>query len=132
MTLLGLCKAQQLTYLQSPVPLWAQPAGVFPVGEDNGVFLSPDQRTLMVTSNDGSITALNASSGSMIYTYKPAVIGGTPLFSTSGISFGTSKDIGEFAVYAVSDGLTGADPSYWYVSKGISWDPVGNTHTLTV
>lgn len=117
LTLVGHVRAQELTYFQSPVPLWTQPAGVYPVGDGNGVFLSPDQRTLMVTSADGTITALNATSGSTIYTYKPAMNGAYPVFCTSGISFGISRDIGEFAVYAVSDGFAGADPSYWYVSR---------------
>ena len=108
-------QAQELDYLTSPVLKWNS-GSVPPLGEGNGVFISPDQSVLMVTSADGSITALNANNGSMIYTSKPAILDNYPSFSTSGVSFGTSKYNGDFAVYAVSHGFVGVDPSFWYVS----------------
>lgn len=117
LTITCITHAQELNYLTDPVPRW-NPVNVPPLGKGNGVFVSPDQSVLLVTSADGSITSLNAKNGTINYTSRPTALDNYPSFSTSGVSFGTSKNNGDFAVYAVSYGFVGIDPSFWYVRSG--------------
>ena len=66
----------------------------------NGVFLTPSEKSVIVTSRSGSVTSLNARTGKAEWTYTPPAEIGPSWECKSGVSF--SAD-GTFFVYAISD-----------------------------
>uniref|UniRef100_A0A7S1UQ76 Pyrrolo-quinoline quinone repeat domain-containing protein n=1 Tax=Grammatophora oceanica TaxID=210454 RepID=A0A7S1UQ76_9STRA len=94
-----------------PEPKWNMSASVPPMNFGNEVALADDQVTLIVTSNDGTVTALSADDGSSLWSYKTEEIPNQPSFSTAGVAFGESEMLGKFIITTVSSGFSGLDPT---------------------
>jgi outer membrane protein assembly factor BamB len=75
------------------------------------VTFSPDGVLVYITTADGSLRVLYASSGEERWSYSPGIGSkGWPITCKSGVSFGMD-DAGEFAVYAIIDEAPDGDDS---------------------
>lgn len=88
--------AGQITYRTDPELQWN--VRVQSVREGNGVFLSPDEKMLVSSSNLGYVSGFGAKDGSEIFSYAYSPPSGSSEFisSTSGITFA-----GDYLVYSV-------------------------------
>lgn len=116
---LSLAQAR-LVQLDGPKPLWT--ANIPPSGMGNECEICEMDSLLICTGVDGSTTAVmpdadGSVGGTVVWNHVPTTISisGTPTFSTSGITFGSNPTIGSYIIHAVSEGLPGTDPSFWYV-----------------
>lgn len=71
---------------------------------------------LICTTASGVSVGLLPSSGTEIWRHTPVTLTSSPLFSSTGIAFGSSATIGDYLLHAVSEGSETTDPSFWYVS----------------
>jgi hypothetical protein len=70
----------------------------------NAVTFSPDGVLIYITTADGSLRVLYASTGEERWTYTPEIgSNGWPVRCRSGVRFGKIDGIGEFAVYSIID-----------------------------
>lgn len=73
----------------------------------NGVFLTPDGTTALVTTVGATIYAFDPYSGALKWTYQPAAVGTSITRSHSGVSFGPTAD---YMVYSVVDNENSLTP----------------------
>lgn len=88
-----------LLYPSSPTVAWSAPGSESSAG--NGLFLSPDQSTLVGAFRDGSVRMYDPMTGSSIGSFVPDSLG-SPIRGFGGVNFveGVSSP---FLVYAVTD-----------------------------
>lgn len=103
----GLAQDDGFQYFERPSEIWN--AKVAPVGSGNAVQISPDAAIVYVTSANGTLTGLDATDGSVKFSYNPPSVDGAMIGCQSGVSFYDGND-GTFAVYSVVDEL-GAAPN---------------------
>ena len=87
-------------------PNMAQSAAV---RKGNGVYLTPDEASVVTTSLGGTVTSYHALTGIMEWDYTPTSVGGTSVGSHSGVTFVPNAAI-PFMVYSVVDDETGSNP----------------------
>lgn len=86
----------QLMYRPYPIVQWS--LRVKPVRRGNGVFLSPDDRIVVASTNVGKLEALDAMDGGALWSYSPSDEYQGRYGCTSGVTFSVA---GDFLVYAV-------------------------------
>jgi DNA-binding beta-propeller fold protein YncE len=103
----GSCHGQT-TFLPGPEPSWS--TDFLPMGQGNGIAVSPDGTRLYATASDGTIGAMDPSDGTVEWTYKPTT--GSTLLGGNGQA-SISED-GSYLAYGVTEDLDLPDES-WYV-----------------
>lgn len=104
---LFVCLAQTLTaqprlkYKEFATTEWV--SRTHPIGEGNGVFLTPDEKILVTSTKPAIVHAFDSESGSKLWGYNPSMsswTGDNYISCLSGIAFASTESF-EYIVYAV-------------------------------
>ena len=85
-----------------PQLLWNATIGA-QILQSNGVYLSPDEESLIVTAKDCTITSFESRTGVLEWTYVPPAMAGEALQCSSGIAFTTPNADETYMVYSLVD-----------------------------
>jgi outer membrane protein assembly factor BamB len=88
----------QIRYREDPTPDWQK--RIPSVRRGNGVFLSPSEDMAVISSSDGTVTAMTVDTGRKLWTYEPPTTQGEFFSCSSGITF-VSTDILEYMTYSI-------------------------------
>jgi outer membrane protein assembly factor BamB len=92
--------------LQYVTPQEAWRAEFAPVGQRNGVFMSPDGEVLVGISMTAIVSAFDPLTGTQLWTFTPAPLSGATTTSASGITFNGVADP-SYLVFSVTDDASG-------------------------
>lgn len=88
----------QIRYREDPTADWQY--RIRSVRRGNGIFLSPSDHMAVASSSDGTVTAMDASTGRKLWTYEPPTTQGEFFSCSSGITF-VSTDTLEYMTYSI-------------------------------
>jgi len=95
---------------RSPEVIWT--ANIDSASQGNECTIYNEDKLLICTTNNGNVFALQPSDGGAVWTHEPMSVTNEPVFSSSGVAFGSNPSIGNYILHAVSEGFARFDPSY--------------------
>jgi hypothetical protein len=107
----SLAVAQVLVPLDAPLLIWTTQIPRSSFGNECVAYR--EDVVIICTTASGVSVGLLPDSGVEVWRHTPTSITESPLFSATGVAFGTSSAIGDYMLHAVSEGFEEVDPSFW-------------------